>query len=910
MELKSYQARTIQELKEFIGFTKTSKNAAEAYEQYWKSKGIIPASDANIKPYNDSVKNAPHVCLKVPTAGGKTFIACSSLKAIFDEYSTIQKKAVVWLVPSDSILEQTKAALKNPNHPYRQRINIDFANRVEVYEKSELLAGQGFSPTTVRENLSIFVLSFDSLRTSKKEGRKVYQDNGALMSFSDDIGVDHSSDEDITLMKVISSLCPVVIVDESHNAVSELSVDMLNVLNPSFVLDLTATPRESSNIISFVTAQELKNENMVKLPVIIQNNSKIEGVIGNALHLRRVLELKAKECEKNYGTPYIRPIVLFQAQPKSGEEATTFEKLKQILITAGCKEEEIAIKTADINELKNVNLMSNRCKIKYIITVNALKEGWDCPFAYILASVANRSADVDVTQILGRILRQPYVQHLPDENLNTSYVLTNSSDFFKTVERIAYTLNQNHFTGKDFRAYEENGHAELVSASIEQIPKQVRDDGNVQSELELSPQTVDSKITDTSNTQGSDDLNNADTSLIGFYDDLNTDDTAIVQTTVSDYENSIPESTKSILEQAQSAASQATQEKEEIKKQQIEVPELQSQLKKNQYAIKEEFKEFASSLKIPQFSLPINLPPQFNFDNTELENSGTKFHKSYLLHGFELSKEDTKINFSADIEMYEIDSSENQYQQMTFKRITGTELENIKKIICDKNQKREARIEIAKSQVMEIMGSKYPIDDKELAAYIEHILKNFTEEEFEKFASNILLYSNTISDKIDELSDAYCEPKFYNDVEADKIQLNYWYELPEIMTIPNPTTLSIQKSLYEKEGEMNDFEKLVISEVAALPNVEWWHRNPAKGEGFEINGVTNHYPDFIIKTTGGKIIMLETKGDHLIATKKIKLGNTWAQNAGKQFKYFLVYDKLQVEGAKTKDDFIELMKQL
>ena len=898
MELKSYQARTIQELKEFISFTKTSKNAAEAYENYWKSKGIIPASDANIKPYNDSVKNAPHVCLKVPTAGGKTFIACSSLKAIFDEYSAIQRKAVVWLVPSDSILEQTKAALKNPNHPYRQRINVDFANRVEVYEKSELLAGQGFSPTTVRENLSIFVLSFDSLRTSKKEGRKVYQDNGALMSFSNDIGAE-STDEDITLMKVISSLYPVVIVDESHNAVSELSIEMLNVLNPSFVLDLTATPRESSNIISFVTTQELKNENMVKLPVIIQNNSKIEGVIGNALHLRRVLELKAKECEKNYGTPYIRPIVLFQAQPKSGEEATTFEKLKQILISAGCKEEEIAIKTADINELKNVNLMSNRCKIKYIITVNALKEGWDCPFAYILASVANRSADVDVTQILGRILRQPYVQHLPDENLNTSYVLTNSSDFFKTVERIAYTLNQNHFTGKDFRAYEEN---EKIIETPAAAPEQ--------SELELTQQTVDSKITDTTNTQGSDDLNNADTSLIGFYDDSSFDDAATAQSTVTGYEDSIPDSTKSILEQAQNAASKATQEKEENKGQKIEVPELQSQLKKNQYAMKEEFKEFASSLKIPQFSLPVNLPPQFNFDNIELENSGTKFHKSYLLHGFELSREDTKINFSADIEMYEIDSSENQYQQMTFKRITGTELENIKKIICDKNQKKEARIEIAKSQVMEIMGSKYPIDDKELAAYIEHILKNFTEEEFEKFASNILLYSKTISDKIDELSDAYCEPKFYNDIEKDKIQLNYWYELPEIFTIPNPTTLSIQKSLYEKEGEMNDFEKLVISEAAALPNVEWWHRNPSRGEGFEINGVTNHYPDFIIKTTSGKIIMLETKGDHLIATKKIKLGNIWAQNAGKQFKYFLVYDKLQVEGSKTKEQFLDLMKDL
>ena len=900
MELKTYQARVINELKEFIGFTKTAKNAYEAYENYWLSKNIQPEPDANIKPYNDSVKNAPHVCLKIPTAGGKTFIGCCALKTIFNELTAIQKKSVVWLVPSDSILEQTKAALKNPDHPYRQRINVDFSNRVEVYEKAELLSAQGFSPSSVNENLNIFVLSFDSLRTSKKEGRKVYQDNGSLMPFADDAGVDIYSGEEISLMKVISSLHPVVIVDESHNAVSELSIEMLNVLEPSFVLDLTATPRESSNIISFVTAQELKNENMVKLPVIIQNNSKIEGVIGNALHLRKVLELKAQECEKNYGTPYIRPIVLFQAQPKTGEEATTFERLKQFLISAGCKEDEIAIKTAEINELKNVNLMSNRCKIKYIITVNALKEGWDCPFAYILASLANRSADVDVTQILGRILRQPYVQHFPDENLNTSYVLTNSNDFFKTVERIAYTLNQNHFTGKDFRAYEENEKIiETPSTDVEQ------------EELELSSDE-ESELTDTSNTQGSDDLNKVDVSLIQFNVDLQSNDNSGVQTPITDYVTSVPESTKNILDQAQTAATQAAQEKEENKDQKIEVPELKKQLKQNQYVMKEEFRNSASELKIPQFSLPASKNLQ-NFDfgeDMDLNNASVKFHKESLLYGFVLSKEDTKINFSADVEMYEIDSSENQFQQMTFKRITGTELESIKQIICNKNEKKDARIEVAKSEVMKLIGSKFPIDDKELAAYIERILKNFTEEEFDKFASNILLYSKIISDKIDELSDAYCEPKFYNDVEAEKIQLNFWYNLPEIITVAKTTTLSIEKSLYEKEGDMNDFEKLVISEVAALPNVEWWHRNLVKGDGFEINGVTNHYPDFIIKTKNGKIVILETKGDHLIATKKIKLGNTWAQNAGKEFKYFLVYDKQQVEGSKTKEQFLDLMKNL
>ncbi len=899
MELKSYQARIIQELKEFIDCTKTSENSAEAYEKYWVSKNIVPASDANIKPYNDTVKDAPHVCLKVPTAGGKTFIGCCSIKAIFDEYKAIQKKCVVWLVPSDSILEQTKNALKNPEHPYRQRINIDFQNRVEVYEKSELLQAQGFSSTSVSENLNIFILSFDSLRTSKKEGRKVYQDNGALQGFVNDIGVDIYSGEEISLIKVMSSFHPVVIVDESHNAVSDLSIEMLNILEPSFVLDLTATPRESSNIISFVTAQELKNENMVKLPVIIQNNTKIEGVIGNALHLRYILELKAHECTKNYGTPYIRPIVLFQAQPKSGEEATTFEKLKQLLIKAGCKEEEIAIKTSDINELKNVNLTSNRCKIKYIITVNALKEGWDCPFAYILASVANRSADVDVTQILGRILRQPYVQRLPDENLNTSYVLTNSSDFFKTVERIAYTLNQNHFTGKDFRAYEVKG-----EDSIE-IKNQ-----DFQSELEFTHSSDNSKLFfDTSNTEGSEDLNKADTSFINFkdnnFDNESTDNQSSVYTEIA------PDSTKKILLQSQNAAIQLSQDREVNKNQTHEVPELKQQLKQNEYALKEEFKESALSLRIPQFSIPVKLPPQLNFEGID-ENSNTKFYKEKLLIGFELSKEDTKINFSADTELFEIDSSQNQYQQMTIKKITGTELENIKRIICDKNQKQGARLRVARDEVMKIIGSKFPIDDKELAIYIDRILNNFSEEEFEKFASNILLYSKCISEKIDELSDAYCEPKFYDYVEADKIQLNLFYTFPLIQRCVKTTSLAIQKSLYEKEGDMNEFEKKVISEVATLPNVEWWHRNPVyeSNGGFEINGVANHFPDFIIKTKSGKIILLETKGDHLIATKKIKLGNTWAQNAGKQFKYFLVYDKLQVEGTKTKDQFLELMKEL
>lgn len=95
--------------------------------------------------------------------------------------------------------------------------------------------------------------------------------------------------------------------------------------------------------------------------------------------------------------------------------------------------------------------MSLSCPIRYIITVNALKEGWDCPFAYILASLANKTSQVDVEQILGRILRLPHTSQHTQSALNMSYVLTSSNDFNNTVAHIVKGLNSAGFSDKDYR---------------------------------------------------------------------------------------------------------------------------------------------------------------------------------------------------------------------------------------------------------------------------------------------------------------------------------------------------------------------------------------------------------------------------------------------------------------------------
>ena len=413
-----------------------------SFREYWTDKGVTEP-----KTYQNNVPKVPNVCVKVPTAGGKTFIAANAIRPIFDALRNVnpnRPEVVIWLVPSLTILDQTVKSFSDPQHPYRQKLNTHFRGRVTVYTKQDILQGADFSPDTVREQLSIIVLSFDSLRTQNKEGRKVYQENGQLAAFASQSNSNDYLLEDTdetALINVLRSFEPVLIVDESHNATSALSVDMLRDLNPSFILDLTATPRDNSNIISYVDALQLKKQNMVKLPVIVNNFKDKNTVISSAVQFQHKLE-EAALAEEEAGGKYIRPIVLFQAEPRTDDDNTTFDKIKDQLIEYGLPEAEIKIKTADKNELKDIDLMDRRCPVRYIITVNALKEGWDCPFAYILASLANKSSAVDVEQILGRILRQPYVRTHSAPLLNTSYVFTASGKFIKTLANIVAGLNR------------------------------------------------------------------------------------------------------------------------------------------------------------------------------------------------------------------------------------------------------------------------------------------------------------------------------------------------------------------------------------------------------------------------------------------------------------------------------------
>jgi type III restriction enzyme len=218
MELKKYQQDVIEDLISYLHEYEHTKKPKHAYRLHWNKKGVIVGA-GKLPDYQNVVKRVPHVCLKVPTAGGKTYIACNSLHYIFESSLLSTKNLVIWLVPSKAILTQTLRNLRDVDHPYRKRLNAHFAGKVEIFSKEEALQGAGFNPDSFESQLNILVLSFDSFRASNKEGRKVYQENANLASFPQSFGVesvDLNADE-TSLVRVLASMSPVIIVDESHN---------------------------------------------------------------------------------------------------------------------------------------------------------------------------------------------------------------------------------------------------------------------------------------------------------------------------------------------------------------------------------------------------------------------------------------------------------------------------------------------------------------------------------------------------------------------------------------------------------------------------------------------------------------------------------------------------------------------
>ena len=474
MILKAYQKTALDAVRKFLDALVEWRQKDEAVREAVPDAGIDWLAKAwekagAIRPYlprkNGLGEPLPTFCLKIPTGGGKTLLATKVIDLVNTHYRRQQTGLVLWIVPTTQIYNQTLQALKDRDHPYRQQLDVSSAGKTLVLEKHT-----GFKPQDVRERLCVLLLMLPSANQVTKERLRMFRDSGGYDSFFP--REDEASKQEKLLAKVpnldtfeeaggvwgwlaktslgntLRLLRPLIILDEGHKAYSVNAKKTLEGFNPVMIVELSATPPRQANVLVEITGRQLNDEEMIKLDLNIHNKASVswQDTLLAAIEHRALLEAKAREHEAETGA-YIRPICLVQVERTGREQRRAgfihAEDVREYLLRhPAISAEQVAVKTSARDELKDVDeaggLLSRECPIRFIITKQALQEGWDCSFAYVLAILTNPGSKSALTQLVGRILRQPYASKTHVQELDESYVFCfqrRGSDLLREVRK-------------------------------------------------------------------------------------------------------------------------------------------------------------------------------------------------------------------------------------------------------------------------------------------------------------------------------------------------------------------------------------------------------------------------------------------------------------------------------------------
>ncbi len=494
MELKEYQAEALEafgrwreelesarrESEEQIADLQgrnIPEEAREAIRNYpkmaWnnlKQKGGVAGNAGEyVSRSDDAGRPISHICFKVPTGGGKTLLAAAALGRLHRPTGL-----TLWIVPSRAIYEQTWAALRNREHPCRHQLEMASGGRVKLLEKDDR-----FTRADAANYLCVMLLMLPAANRQKgKEFLRMFRDSGrypTLFPDGDDVFGDELLLQDYpdlerasengpvkhSLFNVFKMLRPVVVLDEAHKAygikrkgANEEFVRSVNRLDPSMVIELSATPnRGISNLLVDITGVKLKNEEMIKLPVEVTSftNADWHYTLAQAHDELERLRNEAVSLQQNEGR-YIRPIAVVRVErtgrdQRDGERIHAEDVREYLIQNLGAAAESVKVKSSSLDELARVDLLSEFSPVRWVITKSALMEGWDCPFAYILVMLDNTSAQRAITQLVGRVMRQPHALRTGREALDKCYVYCCNTDVYTAVKQVKLGLEQEGLTG-------------------------------------------------------------------------------------------------------------------------------------------------------------------------------------------------------------------------------------------------------------------------------------------------------------------------------------------------------------------------------------------------------------------------------------------------------------------------------
>jgi len=842
-ELKRYQEDTITALAEYLRMAR-EKDAETAYIEYMKDKGITGVG------YNTyDLGDIPYVCLRLPTGGGKTVLASYGIREAAFYYMNKMNPLVLWLVPTITIAEQTLACLVQPKHPYRQAIDEYFGGRVSVFPIGDV---NNIRPHDLENRVCIVIGTLASLRVQDKTGRRIYDHNENYQPHFERLQINPDRMDKIEdgpdkgkIKFSFVNFChvhkPLVILDEAHNARTDLSFETLKRLNPACVLELTATPNISkvngSNVLHSVSALELKHEDMIKLPIVLKEHSIWQQAVSEAIITRKQLQALA-ESENSY----IRPIVLYQAESKGKE--VTVEVLKNYLVeNESIPESKIAIATGEVKELQDIDLFAKDCPIEYIITVEALKEGWDCSFAYVFCSVANVKSSTAVEQLLGRVLRMPYAIRRKSAELNMAYAHVISPDFASAAQDLRDSLvNKMGFEKLEADAY---------------VKHQISPEDGVQTDfISQQPETIS--------------VSSFDLDAVNFL--------TLNKMTITEQNGRVEIQLNEYIEDA---------ELDDIVK---AVPDEQK-TEVRQILNRERIARSINTQAVPAMKIGFRVPRMVFMDENEtidfLDDDAFLDAAQWSILDYTHELPHFGINKSGNT--FEIDI--NEKSTIVWSSEEYSELEN--ELLFKLPELEE--VDLINWLDKEIHRPDIPQQDSYLYIYKAvsylKVTKGYKLEQLfmAKFQLAIalkeLIKSNILKAKEKGFQSLIVD-------KQDRLLVDFKYSFPFSPGLENyPVSApyyngsyQFKKHLYEIIGSMNEEEVLCAQELDRHLQVKTWVRNLERKpqSSFWLPTSTDRfYPDFVAELTDGRLLVVEYKGkereDSADTKEKTFIGNLWAK---------------------------------
>lgn len=852
MQLKRYQKEALTAIKDFLEKTLETNNAEKSFKEVTESLEI-GRYRSEYKPLED-MPDIPYVCIRIPTGGGKTILGAYTVKLASSSYLERDFPVALWLVPSNTIRKQTVEALKNHQHPYRKVLDDTFEGRVRVFDIADF---PNIRPTDMNEAACIIVGTIQTLRVTNTEGRNVYKHHEELephfsrfTTWPKGLERDEKENAKFSFANLLHFHRPLLIVDEAHNAVTGLTREMQLRINPACIIEFTATPKAMSNVLFSVSASELKSAAMIKLPIVLTAHTSWQAAVSGALAER------ARLAEKTKGeSHYIRPIILFQAQNKDQE--VTADVLKQHLIeNEQIPVEQIAVVTGDQRELDGINLFQPDCPIEYVITIQALKEGWDCSFAYIFCSVANIRSSTDVEQLLGRVLRMPYAERRREKILNYAYAHVCEPDFINAAVQLKDKLVDMGFEEEEA---EDN-------VQMRELPLTGGSEGP-----QLFDLTVSFELDAPPNLKA---LPESDQTFVKL-------ETTESESTVVHVEKPLSEEAEKII------IAFAPKEKQAEIKKQLTFMRYQAERSRTPAAKGEPF-------SVPQLCLFIDGEPEVAEPDMFIDfSSWNLFDQEAILTSGEFTEEEHFSSFEHDIEKDKViykslSISERQLE------LSGIDTKWDEKLLTqwldkecrDRYISQAQRLEFVRRIVKDQLNRKVSLGSLVRAKYrlakaISSKISEYWEEAKEKGFQSCLFKNNADV----ETSFAYTF-NFYR----DRYQANSYY----------CGSYKLNKHYFgsQRIGDLkNKGEEFECARAIDMQNaVKYWVRNlDSKPQwSFKLPLAKGwFYPDFVTMLDDGRIFVIEYKGAHLVehSQQKNNVGQLWEEKSNGKGLFLMVEKK-------------------